>query len=95
MAANGSIIQGAHPVFDDLKIKILVVFVFQDVADVVLGGIEDLGCKVTEEVKKHYMNLQKLDNKAIFKYFSYTDVLDQRYSIKSTELQQQKCWEIL
>lgn len=71
MAGNGSISQGALLVFDekgfnDWKIKMLAIFGFPDVADMVMNGVEDPGSKAIEETKKQFKNLQKLDIKAKF-----------------------------
>lgn len=50
--------------FDDLGIKMLAIFGFQDVAEVVYDGVEELGLKATEDEKGNYKVLQKLDSKA-------------------------------
>lgn len=66
MAGNGSIIQGALPLFDDWKIKMKAVFQFQDVADIIETGPGELGSKATDEEKRNHKLQQKLDVKARF-----------------------------
>lgn len=53
MTGNGRIIQGALPVFDgkmfdDWRIKMMTIFGFQDVSDVIVSGLEDLGWKAKD-----------------------------------------------
>jgi len=53
MAGVGGMMQGALPVFDgksfdDWCIKMQAIFGFQDVADVVLDGLLELGAKATK-----------------------------------------------
>jgi len=71
MVGHGSITQGALPIFDeklfgDGKIKMLAIFGFQDVAEVVEGGLVEPQNKASDEKKKNYKQQQKLDNKARF-----------------------------
>ena len=98
MAGLGSIIQGALPVFDgkgfdDWKIKMLVVFRFQDVAYVVMSGLEDPGNKATEETKLHFKNLQKLDSKA--RFLIHQCVGPKIFNKISKATTAKECWEIL
>ena len=69
MAGSNSIIQGSLPVFDgklfdDWKVKMLAIFGFQDVFEVVTFGFEDPGRKATEEQQLDFKQKQKLDCKA-------------------------------
>jgi len=71
MAGMGSLIQGGLPVFDgnifdQWKIKMLAVFGFQDVAEIIQEGVGELSSKASEEEKKHFKQQQKLDSKARF-----------------------------
>jgi len=71
MAGMDGMILGALPVFDgklfdDWRIKMLALFGFQDVAEVVTEGLAELGLKATDEEKKNYKVQQKLDSKARF-----------------------------
>jgi len=72
MARMRSIIQGDLPVFDDKmfdewKIKMFVVFGFQDVAKIIQDSVGQLiSSKASEEEKKHFKQQQKLDNNARF-----------------------------
>jgi len=98
MAGNGSIIQGALPVFegrgfDDWKIKVRAIFGFQDVAEVVMSGLEDLGTKATDEAKRSYKNLQKLDSKA--RFLIYQCVGPKIFNKISKATTAKECWEIL
>lgn len=51
--------------FDDWKIKMLVIFGFYDVVEVIECDLEELG-KASDEEKRSYKLQQKLDNKAWF-----------------------------
>jgi len=71
MAGMGGIIQGGLPmfddkIFDDWKIKMMVVFSFEEVKEVIKNGLVELGNKATNEEKKNYKLQQKLDSKARF-----------------------------
>ncbi|BAT94800.1 hypothetical protein VIGAN_08143900, partial [Vigna angularis var. angularis] len=71
----------------------LAIFGFQDVADVVMNGVEDPGSKAIEETKKQFKNLQKLDIKA--KFFVYQCVGPKIYNKISKAATTKECWEIL
>ncbi|XP_027910344.1 uncharacterized protein LOC114169400 [Vigna unguiculata] len=65
----GGMIQGGLPIFDgsmfnDWKIKMNAIFIFQDVAKVVEHGVSPPGAKATDDDKKAYKIQHKLDGKA-------------------------------
>ena len=98
MAGNGSIIQGALPVFDetlfdDWRIKIRPIFGYQDVSEGILVGIEDPGRKASDEEKKAFKNCQKLDDKA--KFLLYKCVSSRIFNKISKAKTAKEAWEIL
>ena len=98
MVGSGSIIQGGLPIFDgkmfdDWKIKMKVVFQFQDVADVIETGPRELSSKATEEDKKNYKLQQKLDGKA--RFLLYQCVNSQIFKKISQAETTKEAWEIL
>jgi len=71
MAGSSNIIQGSLPVFDGKlfdywKVKMLIVFGFQDVFKLVTIGFEYPGKNATKEQKLALKQQQKLDCKAQF-----------------------------
>ena len=62
--------------FDDWKIKMRAVFGFQDVAEVIEVGVVDPGSKASDEEKRNYKHMQKMDSKA--RYLLYQCVNSMR-----------------
>jgi len=98
MAGVGGMMQGAFSVFDgksfdDWRIKMQAIFGFQDVADVVLDGLPELGAKATDEEKKNYKAQQKLDTKA--RYILYQCVGPKVFHRISKGETAREVWEIL
>jgi len=52
--------------FDDWRIKMLAIFGFHDVAEVMCDRLVEIGSKATKEKKKSYKMMQKLNSKAHF-----------------------------
>jgi len=98
MAGSGSIIQGGLPIFDgkmfdDWKIKMKVVFQFQDVANVIETDLGELSSKATKKDKKNYKLQQKLDGKA--RFLLYQCVNSQIFNKISQAETAKEAWEIL
>jgi len=98
MAESGSIIQGGLPIFDgkmfdDWKIKMKVVFQFQDVAEIIETSLGELSNKAIEEDKKNYKLQQKLDDKARFLLYQCVD--SQIFNKISQAETEKEAWEIL
>ena len=51
--------------FDDWRIKMQTIYGFQDVVDVMLDELHEMGLKATEEEKRNH-KAQKIDSKARF-----------------------------
>ncbi|XP_027927498.1 uncharacterized protein LOC114184388 [Vigna unguiculata] len=98
MAGMRSIIQGGLPVFDgklfdEWKIKMLAVFGFQEVAEIIQEGIVELGSKATEDEKKYFKQQQKLDSKA--RFLLYQCVSSKIFNKICKATTAKEIWEIL
>ena len=98
MADMGGMIQGGLPIFDgsmfnDWKIKMNAIFIFQDVAEVVEHGVSSLGAKATDDDKKAYKIQHKLDGKA--RYLIYQCVSSPIFNRISMAGTAKEAWDIL
>jgi len=79
--------------FDDWKIKMQAIFGYQDVAEVVFDGLSELGTKATNEEKRNYKGLQKLDSKA--RFLLYQCVNSKVFNRISKAETAKEVWDIL
>lgn len=96
--ANIGGIQGPLPMFDgkqfdDWRIKMRAVFGFQDVQEVIDEGLPVLSEKASQEEKKEYKLLTKLDNKA--RFLMYQCVSQKVFNKISSAETAKEAWGIL
>ena len=75
------------------RVKSVAIFGFHDVAEVMMNGFEEPGTKATDEEKRNYKNLQKLDIKA--KFVLYQCVGPKIFNKISKAATAKEGWEIL